>query len=65
MLLLEEVVNSFGGEGTNAIMDAVRERFNESRQEKVAGSLVWWRVSKEILLLGEGLMLQKDITEYL
>lgn len=65
MLLLEEVVNSFGGEGTNAIMDAVRERFNESRQEKVAGSLVWWRVSKEILSLGEGLMLQKDITEYL
>lgn len=58
-------MNSFGGEGTNAIMDAVRERFNESRQEKVAGSLVWWRVSKEILLLGEGLMLQKDITEYL
>lgn len=58
-------MNSFGGEGTNAIMDAVRERFNESRQEKAAGSLVWWRVSKEILLLGEGLMLQKDITEYL
>lgn len=58
-------MNSFGGEGTNAIMDAVRERFNESRQEKVAGSLVWWRVSKEILSLGEGLMLQKDITEYL
>uniref|UniRef100_A0A2C9VNS6 Importin-9 central HEAT repeats domain-containing protein n=1 Tax=Manihot esculenta TaxID=3983 RepID=A0A2C9VNS6_MANES len=49
VLLLEEVVNSFGGEGTNAIMDAVRERFNESRQEKAAGSLVWWRMRESTL----------------
>ncbi|KAJ9163429.1 hypothetical protein P3X46_023097 [Hevea brasiliensis] len=49
VLLLEEVVNSFGGEGMNAIIDAVRDRFNESRQEKAAGSLVWWRMRESTL----------------
>jgi hypothetical protein len=46
-LLLEEVVNSLGGEGIDAIMDAARRRFSESQHEKAAGSTVWWRVSKE------------------
>uniref|UniRef100_A0A2P2M7S1 Importin-9 isoform X1 n=1 Tax=Rhizophora mucronata TaxID=61149 RepID=A0A2P2M7S1_RHIMU len=48
-LLLEEVVNSCGREGINAIIDAVREKFNESQQEKAAGSVAWWRTREAIL----------------
>lgn len=51
VLLLEEVVNSFGSEGIYAIIDAMRERFNESEQEKAAGSAAWWRVSKGFAFL--------------
>ncbi|CAI0552697.1 unnamed protein product, partial [Linum tenue] len=48
-LLLEEVINSCGVEGINAIVDATRERFNESQQEQVAGSSVWWRLREATL----------------
>jgi hypothetical protein len=51
VLLLEEVVNSFGSEGIYAIIDAMRERFNESEREKAAGSAAWWRVSKGFAFL--------------
>lgn len=50
-LLLEEVVNSLGGEGIDAIMHAAKRRFSESQHEKAAGSTVWWRVSKECVLV--------------
>ncbi|XP_061986940.1 uncharacterized protein LOC133705642 [Populus nigra] len=49
VLLLEEVVNSFGSEGIYAIIDAMRERFNESEREKAAGSAAWWRIRESIL----------------
>ncbi|XP_065880084.1 uncharacterized protein [Euphorbia lathyris] len=49
ILLLEEVVNSFSGDGINAIIDAVKERFNESQQEKAAGSAVWWKMKEATL----------------
>lgn len=47
-LLLEEVVSYCGREGIDAIIDAASKRFNESQQEKAAGSTVWWRVSSEL-----------------
>ncbi|KAJ6322173.1 hypothetical protein OIU77_012113 [Salix suchowensis] len=49
VLLLEQVVSSFGSEGIYAIIDAMRERFNESEREKAAGSVAWWRIRESIL----------------
>ncbi|KAJ6429672.1 hypothetical protein OIU84_021135 [Salix udensis] len=49
VLLLEQVVSSFGREGIYAIIDAMRERFNESEREKAAGSVAWWRIRESIL----------------
>ncbi|XP_038707498.1 importin-9 [Tripterygium wilfordii] len=48
-LLLEEVVSSSGHEGVIAIVDAARERFVESQQQKTAGSTVWWRMREATL----------------
>ncbi|XP_041010366.1 importin-9 isoform X1 [Juglans microcarpa x Juglans regia] len=48
-LLLEEIVNTCGGEGIDAIMDAAKKRFNESQQQKAAGSTVWWRIREATL----------------
>ncbi|XP_050223595.1 uncharacterized protein LOC126673482 [Mercurialis annua] len=48
-LLLEEVVNYFGRDGICAIIDAVRERFNESQREKACGSVFWWRIREATL----------------
>lgn len=48
-LLLEEVVSYCGREGIDAIIDAASERFNESQQEKAAGSSVWWRMREATL----------------
>lgn len=45
ILLLEEVANTFGREGINAVVDAAGKRFHESQNEKTAGSPSWWRVS--------------------
>ena len=45
ILLLEEVLNTFGREGINAVIDAAGKRFHESQNEKIAGSSSWWRVS--------------------
>ncbi|KDP29326.1 hypothetical protein JCGZ_18247 [Jatropha curcas] len=49
VLLLEEIVNSFGGEGIIAIIDSVREIFNESQREKAASSVTWWRMREAAL----------------
>lgn len=43
--MLEEVINTFGSEGINAVVDATGKRFQESQREKAAGSPAWWRVS--------------------
>ncbi|KAA8529237.1 hypothetical protein F0562_033964 [Nyssa sinensis] len=63
-LLLEEVITSCGTEGINAIIDAVGKRFNESQQEKVAGSAVWWRIREASLFalasLSEPLLVAED-----
>jgi hypothetical protein len=45
ILLLEEVINTFGSEGINAVVDAAGKRFQESQRENSASSLSWWRVS--------------------
>ncbi|XP_042485263.1 uncharacterized protein LOC122065530 [Macadamia integrifolia] len=43
-LLLEELISSCGEDGINAIVEAAKERFNESQQEKATGSTGWWRI---------------------
>ncbi|CAH9119623.1 unnamed protein product [Cuscuta europaea] len=48
-LLLEEVINSCGPEGINAIIKSSEKRFNESQQEKTAGSPSWWRIREATL----------------
>ncbi|XP_056841676.1 uncharacterized protein LOC108856479 [Raphanus sativus] len=49
ILLLEEVVNTFGREGINAVVDAAGKRFHESQNEKIAGSPSWWRIREAAL----------------
>ncbi|XP_061340702.1 uncharacterized protein LOC133287159 isoform X2 [Gastrolobium bilobum] len=49
VLLLEEVVNSFDGEGFLAIMDAAKQWFTESQRRKVAGNASWWRIREATL----------------
>ncbi|XP_050275900.1 uncharacterized protein LOC126717941 isoform X1 [Quercus robur] len=48
-LLLEEVVNAYGKEGIDAIMNGAKQHFRESQQEKVSGSTVWWRTREATL----------------
>jgi hypothetical protein len=48
-LLLEEVVNSYGREGIDAIMNGAKEHFKESQQKKASGSKVWWRMREATL----------------
>jgi len=49
VLLLEEVVNSFAGEGILAITDGAKQWFTESQIRKAAGNASWWRVSTEYI----------------
>ncbi|GAU48524.1 hypothetical protein TSUD_243020 [Trifolium subterraneum] len=49
VLLLEEVVNSFDGEGFLAVIDAAKQWFNESQIRKVAGNASWWRIREATL----------------
>ncbi|KAH1261303.1 Importin-9 [Glycine max] len=44
VLLLEEVVNSFDGEGILAIIDGAKQWFTESQIRKAAGNASWWRI---------------------
>nr|POF27049.1 importin-9 [Quercus suber] len=48
-LLLEEVVNAYGREGIDAIMNGAKQHFRESQQKKVSGSTVWWRTREATL----------------
>ncbi|KAK1311442.1 hypothetical protein QJS10_CPA08g01705 [Acorus calamus] len=45
-LLLEEVVNAYGEEEFDSIIEAVQKRFSQSSQEKYAGSTDWWRLQE-------------------
>ncbi|CAL9216293.1 unnamed protein product [Arabidopsis halleri] len=49
ILLLEEVINAFGSEGINSVVDATGKRFQESQSEKAAGSPSWWRIREAVL----------------
>ncbi|RDX82379.1 Importin-9, partial [Mucuna pruriens] len=49
VLLLEEVVNSFDGEGILAIIDAAKQWFTESQIRKAAGNASWWRIREATL----------------
>jgi hypothetical protein len=49
ILLLEEVINTFGSEGINAVVDAAGKRFQESQRENSASSLSWWRLREAVL----------------
>ncbi|XP_058114945.1 uncharacterized protein LOC131257969 isoform X2 [Magnolia sinica] len=44
LLLLEEVVASYGADGIDAIIESAQRRFTESCQAKLAGSTDWWRL---------------------
>ncbi|KGN52025.1 importin-9 isoform X1 [Cucumis sativus] len=48
-LLLEEIVSNCGLDGINAIIDAAKSRFSESKREKASGSSAWWRIREAIL----------------
>ncbi|TXG56751.1 hypothetical protein EZV62_018064 [Acer yangbiense] len=48
-LLLEEVVSYCGKEGIDAIIDAASKWFDESQQQKAAGSAVWWKMREATL----------------
>ncbi|XP_071692236.1 uncharacterized protein [Rutidosis leptorrhynchoides] len=48
-LLLEEIVISFGTEGVYAILNAAKQRFDESHQERTKGSGDWWRMREATL----------------
>ncbi|XP_023646011.1 importin-9 isoform X2 [Capsella rubella] len=66
ILLLEEVINTFGSEGINAVVDATGKRFQESQNEKAAGSPAWWRVREAALFtlasLADQLVEAEDLT---
>ncbi|GAB4841854.1 hypothetical protein Ancab_039377 [Ancistrocladus abbreviatus] len=49
VLLLEEIVSSYGGEGIDAIIDAASRRFRESHQQKAEGSKFWWRIREAVM----------------
>ncbi|KAL5826158.1 hypothetical protein ACOSQ4_017955 [Xanthoceras sorbifolium] len=48
-LLLDEVASYCGKEGIDAIIDAASKWFNESQQQKAAGSAIWWKMREATL----------------
>ncbi|THU58040.1 hypothetical protein C4D60_Mb03t09960 [Musa balbisiana] len=48
-LLLEELINAYGGEAIKSTMEACQSHFSESCQAKVAGSADWWRLQEASL----------------
>ncbi|XP_051122408.1 uncharacterized protein LOC127245516 [Andrographis paniculata] len=50
-ILLEEIINSFGMEGLDAVIDSVRRRISESQELKDSGSPGWWLL-REAALFG-------------
>lgn len=48
-LLLEEMVNAYGGEGIDSVIEAAQKRFTESCHAKLAGSADWWKLREASL----------------
>ncbi|KAI3690684.1 hypothetical protein L2E82_48888 [Cichorium intybus] len=48
-LLLEEIVISCGIKGVYAILNAAKQRLDESQQQRVKGSVDWWRMREATL----------------
>ncbi|KAI3699168.1 hypothetical protein L2E82_43257 [Cichorium intybus] len=48
-LLLEEIVISCGIEGVYAILNAAKQRLDESQQQRIKGSADWWRMREATL----------------
>ncbi|KAL7610873.1 hypothetical protein Lser_V15G11924 [Lactuca serriola] len=48
-LLLEEIVISCGIDGVYAILNAAKQRFDESQQQRLKGSADWWRMREATL----------------
>ncbi|XP_072973182.1 uncharacterized protein [Typha angustifolia] len=48
-LLLEEIVNAYGEEGIDSIIESCRKQFHESCEAKLAGSTDWWRLREATL----------------
>ncbi|XP_073315982.1 uncharacterized protein [Primulina huaijiensis] len=44
-LLLEEIITSSGMEGLNAVIDSLKRRISDSKQQKDSGTPGWWKVS--------------------
>ncbi|XP_078437872.1 ARM repeat superfamily protein isoform X1 [Wolffia australiana] len=49
-LLLEEVINSFGLDGINSILEAVHKHYDDSIRSKNAGLSNWWRMREALIL---------------
>ncbi|MQL84216.1 hypothetical protein Taro_016714 [Colocasia esculenta] len=43
-LLLEEIINAYGREGIDSVIEAAQKHYNESCQAKLTGSSDWWRI---------------------
>ncbi|KAK7407626.1 hypothetical protein VNO78_09583 [Psophocarpus tetragonolobus] len=63
VLLLEEVVNSFDGDGILAIIDGAKQWFTESQIRKAAGNATWWRIREATLFALSSLSEQLFETE--
>nr|KYP60289.1 Importin-9 [Cajanus cajan] len=63
VLLLEEVISSFDGEGILAIIDAAKQWFSESQIRKTAGNASWWRIREATLFALSSLSEQLFETE--
>ncbi|KAJ7954019.1 Importin 9 [Quillaja saponaria] len=50
-ILLEEVVNYYGPEGTHAIINAAKQHFSESLHARASGSRSWWRIREATLFV--------------
>ncbi|KAL4375412.1 hypothetical protein AHAS_Ahas05G0279200 [Arachis hypogaea] len=49
VLLLDEIISSFGAEGYLAIEDAAKRWFTESQTRKMSGTASWWRLREATL----------------
>ncbi|XP_078159588.1 ARM repeat superfamily protein isoform X1 [Carex rostrata] len=49
ILLLEEIINTYGQEGIDSILEASQARFHESCKAKVSGHSDWWKLQEASL----------------
>ncbi|XP_073314450.1 uncharacterized protein [Primulina huaijiensis] len=48
-LLLEEIITSCGMEGLNAVIDSLKRRISDSKQQKDSGTPGWWKLREATL----------------